>query len=95
MKKRFLVLSMLAAVVLAAGTARAQSVDEKIQALEAELTQLKDQQIELKKEATAAAAAMPSYSYRPGNGLLIEAADKAWSFRTSLEGHMRMYFMDG
>jgi hypothetical protein len=95
MKKRFLVLSMLAAFVLAAGTARAQSVDEKIQALEAELMQLKDQQIELKKEATAAAAAMPSFSYRPGNGLLIEAADKAWSFRTSVEAHMRMHFMDG
>jgi hypothetical protein len=95
MKKRFLVLSMLAAFVLAAGTARAQSVDEKIQSLEAELTQLKEQQIELKKEATAAAAAMPSFSYRPGNGLLIEAADKAWSFRTSMEGHMRMYFLDG
>jgi hypothetical protein len=95
MKKRFLVLSMLAAFLLAAGIARAQGVDERIQALEAELMQLKDQQIELKKEATAAAAAMPSFSYRPGNGLLIEAADKAWSLRSSIEGHMRMYFHDG
>ena len=95
MKRRFLVLSMLAAFFLAAAGARAQSVDEKIQALEAELTQLKEQQIELKKEATAAAAAMPSFTYRPGNGLLIEAADKAWSLRSSIEAHMRMPFHEG
>jgi len=52
---------------------RAQSVDEKIKTLEQELSQLKDQQVELKKEATAAAAALPSFEYRPGNGLNIEA----------------------
>jgi hypothetical protein len=95
MKKRFLVLSMLAAFLLAAGPARAQSVDDKINALEAELTQLKEQQIELKKEATAAAAAMPSFSYRPGNGVNIEAADKSWGFRTSLEADFRLYFESG
>ncbi len=78
MKKRILVASMLAAFFLAAGTVRAQNVDQKIQSLEQELSQLKDQQVELKKEATAAAAAMPSFSYRPGNGLNIEAADKSW-----------------
>ena len=67
MNNRFWALGVLAVFLLAAGTVRAQSVDEKIKALEQELTQLKDQQIELKKEATAAAAAMPSFSYRPGN----------------------------
>jgi hypothetical protein len=89
MNRRFWALSVLAVFLLAAGTVRAQSVDEKIKALEQELTQLKDQQIELKKEATAAVAAMPSFSYRPGNGLNIEAADKSWGVRFTLESHFR------
>jgi hypothetical protein len=70
-------------------------VGEKISALEQELQQLKESQIELKKEATAAAAAMPTFSYRPGNGMLIEAADKSWSFRHSFEAHMRYNFTQG
>ena len=78
-----------------ASAARAESVDDKIKSLEQELTQLKEQQIELKKEATAAAAAMPSFSYRPGNGVLIEAADKSWSFRHAFEAHMRYNFLSG
>jgi hypothetical protein len=86
---------MLAGFLLAAGTASAQNVDDKIKALENELTQLKEQQIEMKKEATAAAAAMPSFSYRPGNGMTIEAADKSWSFRHSFEAHMRYNFLSG
>jgi len=95
MKKRYLLLSMLAAFLLAAGTVRAQSVDQKIQSLEQELSQLKDQQVELKKEATAAAAAMPSFSYRPGNGLNIEAADKSWGLRSTVESHFRYEFESG
>ena len=94
MKKRFLGLGMLSAFLLAA-PALAQNVDQKIQALEQELMQLKEQQIELKKEATEAAAAMPSFSYRPGNGLEIEAADKSWSFRPTMETHFRMLFEEG
>ncbi len=70
-------------------------IDGRINALEEELSQLKEQQIELKKEATAAAAAMPTFSYRPGNGMLIEAADKSWSFRHSFEAHMRYNFLEG
>ena len=70
-------------------------VDSRIDALQQELSQLKEQQIELKKEATAAAAAMPTFSYRPGNGMLIEAADKSWSFRHSFEAHMRYNFLEG
>ena len=77
--------SALLLALIVAPPARAQTVDQKIQALEQELSQLKDQQVELKKEATAAAAAMPTFSFRPGNGVMIEAADKSWSFRTSLE----------
>ncbi|HXV47156.1 MAG TPA: hypothetical protein VEB61_00040 [Candidatus Binatia bacterium] len=95
MKRRFLVVSMLAAFLLAAGSVRAQNVDDKIQALERELSQLKEQQIELKKEATAAAAAMPTFSYRPGNGVFFEAADKSWSLRHSFEAHMRYNFLAG
>ena len=86
---------MLTAMLLAAVPAGAQSVDEKIKALEQELSSLKEQQIDLKKEATAAAAALPSFSYRPGNGLNIEAADKSWGFRATIESHIRMYFMEG
>jgi hypothetical protein len=87
--------SALILLLMVASTARSESVDDKIKALEAELTELKEQQIELKKEATAAAAAMPSFSYRPGNGVLIEAADKSWSFRHSFEAHMRLNFLSG
>jgi hypothetical protein len=87
--------SALMLLLMVASTARSDSVDDKIKALEAELTQLKEEQIELKKEATAAAAALPTFSYRPGNGVQIEAADKSWSFRHSFESHFRMYFLDG
>jgi hypothetical protein len=87
--------SALLLFLTVASTARSESVDDKIKALETELTQLKEQQIELKKEATAAAAAMPTFSYRPGNGLMIEAADKSWSFRHSFEAHMRYNFLSG
>ena len=95
MAKRFWALTVLTVFLLAAGTVRAQSVDDKIKSLEQELSQLKDQQVELKKEATAAAAALPTFSYRPGNGLNIEAADKSWGFRATIESHWRMYFNQG
>ncbi len=70
-------------------------VDREIQQLRDKLSQLEEQQIELKKEATAAAAAMPSFSYRPGNGVSIEAADKAWGLRFTLESHFRLDFESG
>jgi len=89
------VASALLLLLIVTPSARSQTVDDKIKALEEELSQLKDQQVELKKEATAAAAAMPTFSYRPGNGMMIEAADKSWSFRTSLEAHFRMLFESG
>ena len=95
MKKGLWLASMVAAFLLTAVTVRAQSVDSKIQALEQELSQLKEQQIELKKEATAQAAAMPSFSYRPGNGLNIEAADKSWGLRSTVETHFRYNFESG
>src|SRR5262245_4029793 len=86
---------LLTAMLLAAVPAGAQNVDEKIKALEQELTSLKSQQMELKKEATAAAAALPTFSYRPGNGLNIEAADKSWGINFSIEAHLRMLFEAG
>ena len=95
MEKKFWALGVLAVFLLAAGTARAQSVDDKIKALEQELMQLKEQQVEMKKEATAAAAALPSFEYRPGNGLNIQAADKSWGIRFALESHFRMLFESG
>jgi hypothetical protein len=99
MKKGFAGLAafglMMVALVLAVVPAGAQSVDEKIKALEQELSSLKEQQIDLKKEAAVAAAALPSFSYRPGNGLFIEAADKGWGIRFGMEAHVRMDFMEG
>src|SRR6266540_3499725 len=86
---------MLTAMLLAAVPVGAQSVDDKIKALEQELGQLKSQQMELKKESTAAAAALPSFSYRPGNGVNIEAADKSWGIRFGIETNLRMLFESG
>ncbi len=96
MGKRLWALAVLSIFLLAGGgAARAQSVDEKIKSLEQELSQLKDQQIEMKKEATAAAAALPTFEYRPGNGLNIEAADKSWGVRFTVETHFRYEFESG
>ncbi|HEX2229735.1 MAG TPA: hypothetical protein VHM64_21585, partial [Candidatus Binatia bacterium] len=99
MKKRLLSLAStaltLAAFLLTLAPASAQNVDDRIKALEQELNQLKEQQIEMKREATEAAAALPTFEYRPGNGLNIEAADKSWSFRAVLESHFRYTFESG
>ena len=93
---------MLTAWLLAAVPARAQDTDQRIQALENELQRLKSEQaqvkaeqLEMRKQATEAAAALPNFSYRPGGGMLIEAADKSWSFRTSVEAHFRLEFESG
>jgi hypothetical protein len=88
-------LGLLLAGFFVAAAAWAQNVDDKIQALEQELSSLKSQQMELKKEATAAAAALPSFSYRPGNGVDITAADKSWGLRFSMEAHIRTLFESG
>ena len=84
--------------VFAAGVAWANSVEDKIAALEEHLTRLDAERarasrelMEVKKEATAAAAALPAFSYRPGRGVTIEAADRAWSFNVTYEGQVVMY----
>src|SRR5438132_10364964 len=71
---------------------RAENVDEQIHALKQQLANLEAQQAEFKKEATAAAAQLPAFTYRPGNGMMIEAADKSWSVRFSMLTRFRMDF---
>jgi hypothetical protein len=95
MRKGLFKLGVLCASLLFSGAALAQNIDSEISELRARLLELEAQQLELKKEATEAAAAMPSFSYRPGNGLNVEAADKSWSFRSSLESHFRMNLLSG
>src|SRR5688572_20888527 len=63
----------------------------KIEPLKDQLEKLKTQQLELRKEATAAAAEMPTFQYRPGRGLTIAAADKSWSFNTTYRINMYIY----
>ncbi len=81
--------------VVSAHQARSEDLDGRIKTLEQELADLKTQQVEMKKEATAAAAALPSFTYRPGNGLMVESADKGWSVRMGIESHFRMLFESG
>jgi len=93
---------LLVAAIFAVVPAHAQDVDQRIRSLEDELMRLKSEQaqvkaeqIEMKRSALAAEGALPTFSYRPGSGVLIEAADKAWSLRFSLVTHMRMLFESG
>ena len=93
---------VLAVIFAAALPAWAADVDQRIRTLEEELTrlkveqaQVKTEQIELKKNALAAEGALPTFSFRAGNGLLIEAADKSWGLNTMMEAHFRMEFMSG
>jgi hypothetical protein len=106
MKNRFPAVTalglMLVVFAFAPAPARSDDVDQRIKVLEDELmrlkseqAQVKSEQIEMHKEATAAAAALPNFSYRPGNGMLVEAQDKAWSFRASVESHFRLLFESG
>ena len=86
--------------------ASAGEIEDRIRKLEAEqraneaeqranaeeLARLKDQQMELKREATEAAAAMPTFEYRPRAGLFMEAADKSWGLRFRGRFHYRLMF---
>ncbi|HWO40606.1 MAG TPA: hypothetical protein VNO43_02250 [Candidatus Eisenbacteria bacterium] len=105
MKDRIHVFSAIAALLalfFAVAPVRAQGVEDRIRALEDELSrlkaeqqQVKTEQLELKKEAAAAAAALPTFTYRPGNGVLMEAADKSWGIRFSAEMNLFMPFESG
>lgn len=106
MKTRFMhftaagfTLMVLFSVAIAA---RADDVDEQIKALKDEVArlensqaQIKAEQMEMKREATEAATALPIFSYRPGNGMSIESADKSWSFRASMLVNFRLEFESG
>jgi hypothetical protein len=79
-------------------TASADDVEERIKQLEQiqrtnseELDRLRAQHMEMRREATAAAAALPTFTYRPGNGLTIAAADRSWSMRFFHEFHLHVY----
>src|SRR5947199_9438057 len=104
MKKRWTLtgLGFLLVAFFAAAPVRGDDVDQRIKSLEDELarlkseqTQVKAEQIELIKQATAAEAALPNFSYRPGSGMCIEAADKAWSFRACIEAQYRLLIATG
>lgn len=86
----------------AAASVVAGEVENRIKALEEiqranaeELARLKNEQIELKKEATAAAVALPEFVYRPGRGLNITAADQSWGLGFDYEFNMDMTWLAG
>lgn len=86
----------------AAASVLAGEVEERIKSLEEvqranaeELARLKTEQIELKKEATAAAVAMPEFVYRPGRGLTINAADQSWGIGFDHEFNFDMTWLAG
>ena len=72
--------------------AEIRKLEAEQQANAEELARLKGQQLELKKQATEAAAALPTFTYRPRRGILIEAADKSWATRAFARFHYRAMF---
>lgn len=101
-----LLLSQLIVSFFLLSSASADSTDEvqdRIRQLEEvqranaeELNRLKAHHVELKREATAAADALPTFTYRPGGGVTIAAADKSWLIRFQHEFHVHIYnHLDG
>ena len=78
-------LGLTAVMVLAAAPVQASDVDARIQALERELVQLKQNQ----ESALAAEMKGPSFKYSPGGGLTIAAADNNWS--VTLKQRLQVY----
>ena len=70
-------LGLTVVMVLAAAPVQASDVDARIQTLERELAQLKQNQ----ESALAAEMKGPSFKYAAGRGLTISAADNNWSIR--------------
>ena len=79
----------LTAAVLAAAPVQASDVDTRIQTLERELAQLKQNQ----ESALAAEMKGPAFKYSPGKGLTIAAADNNWSitFGQRLQTYTSLY----
>lgn len=91
----FSALAFAALFIMAAVPVRAASTDERIKALEDELAQLKSEQAKVKEEAknaTAAAAAIPSFRYRPGRGVTISGADRSWALRAGNQFQSQTFF---
>ncbi|MCY4439660.1 MAG: hypothetical protein OXE53_05575 [Deltaproteobacteria bacterium] len=82
-------LGLTAAMVLAAAPVQASDVDARIQVLERELAQLKQNQ----ESALAAEMKGPAFKYSAGKGLTIAAADNNWSitFGQRLQIYSSMY----
>jgi hypothetical protein len=94
-------LLLIGLFVIAAAPVWAESLEERIKALEEEqranreeLTQLKGEQVQMRDAALAAKAKLPSFSYRKGSGLSINAADKSWGLRFRSRFHYRLMFFD-
>ena len=68
-------LGLTAVMVLAAAPVQASDVDARIQVLERELVQLKQNE----ESALAAEMKGPAVKYATGKGVTIAAADNAWS----------------
>src|SRR5919109_332214 len=99
----FVFIALLLGIVPA--SAQSEEIEEQIKALEKEVAKieplkeqierLRSHQIELRKEATAAAAALPTFEFRAGRGLSIVAADKSWGWNMSYRLDNFMYFYPG
>ena len=70
---------LTAVMVLAVSPVQASDVDARIQALERELVQLKQNQEATEERTLAAEMKGPSFKYAAGKGLTIAAADNNWS----------------
>ncbi len=74
-------LVFMGAMALVASPVQAADVDTRIEALERELAQLKQNQVASEERALAAEAKGPTFSYSGGKGLTIAAADNNWSIK--------------
>ncbi|MGH2568631.1 MAG: hypothetical protein ACRDGA_09845, partial [Bacteroidota bacterium] len=70
---------------------RINALEEELAQLKAEQQQVKTEQMELRKEALAAEEKLPEFRYRPGRGLRIRAADRSWSWTFGLRTEVFMY----
>ncbi len=84
-------LLLIGLFVVAVAPASAGGVGDRITALEEELSQLKGEQTQMREDALAAKAKLPSFKYRPRGGLTISAADKSWAVRFRYRFHVHMY----
>ena len=78
-------LGLTAVMVLAAAPVQASDVDARIQVLERELTQLKQNQ----ESALAAEMKGPSFKYSAGKGVTMSGADNNWSL--TIGSRMQIY----